>query len=193
MRSSERWRASGGPPAPWPRGRRRTTHGGELSPGGSQSSAASTRPSLRAPLELDRPRSGAEFDARVGRSSGQGEPQVRRDERAQRMRNRDEELRHEVRGIEAARLGDRFAHRASAPRSLVVDLVRRRRGATPREWRTNSSSSNSARNRVSAWLTAGCVIASRVAARDRLRSSYAASNTGSRLRSTPRKLTIVHN
>jgi len=44
-------------------------------------------------------------------------------------------------------------------------------GTTPRPRRTKSSSRNTWRSRVSAWLMAGCVIAKRCAARDRPRSS----------------------
>src|SRR4029453_7526211 len=62
----------------------------------------------------------------------------------------------------------------------------------PRPERTNSSSLKTARKRVNAWLTADCVIASRLAALDRVASSYAASNTGRRLRSMPRRLNMVH-
>src|SRR5215470_3887850 len=80
----------------------------------------------------------------------------------------------------------------SAPWRRVYTMSATGVGRTPRDWRMNSSSLNKARSRVSEWLTAGWVIASRAAARDRLRSSYAASKTGSRFRSTPLRLSMAN-
>jgi hypothetical protein len=76
----------------------------------------------------------------------------------------------------------RSATRAG-PRTSVWRRCSQPVGNIPLACRMNSSSRNTARSRDSAWLTADCVIARRAAARDTLRSSYAASKTGRRLRS----------
>ena len=59
----------------------------------------------------------------------------------------------------------------SATRSFASMLSAVEVGNIPFAWRMNSSSRKSARNLVNAWLTAGWVIASLSAARDKLCSS----------------------
>ena len=63
-------------------------------------------------------------------------------------------------------------------------------GFMPLAVRTNSVSPIASCSRFNAWLAAGCVIDSTLAARVRLPSAITASNTRSRLRSIVRKFTI---
>ena len=143
-------------------------------------------------IELDWTRPGAECHRDPRRGTGQSFLKSHGNHWPEWVRNADHELSFRCPRVEGPSFTHGLTDRTERTAQPRVDHVGYGGRHDASRLADEESSLNAPRSRVMAWLTAGWVIASRSAALDRLPCSYTASNTGSRLRSTLLRLSMVH-